>query len=184
MPHSFLRQIPCCPLWPQDILHVGAIGYGWLSAAQSVGSVAVAFILAQKTEIGNKAGCCFRVITVWDCHHRFRTFSRNFALTFIALVLIGAGDAISTILRNTIRQLQTPDELRGRMISINQIFFAGGPRLGEVEAGLVAQVFGTPIAIITGGIGCLISVAVVAMRWPQLRKYNGDEPVVAGAADN
>jgi hypothetical protein len=97
--------------------------------------------------------------------------------------LIGAGDAVSTVLRNTIRQLQTPDALRGRMISINQIFFAGGPRLGEMEAGLVAQAFGTPISIITGGIGCLISVIVVAIKFPQLRNYKGDEPVKAGAAN-
>jgi len=97
-----------------------------------------------------------------------------------ALILVGASDTISTVLRNTIRQLQTPDYLRGRMVSINQIFFAGGPQLGEVEAGLVAQAFGTPAAIITGGIGAVLSVIAITMRYPQLRQYNGDEPVLAG----
>ena len=101
--------------------------------------------------------------------------SRNFVLTFIALVLVGGGDAISTVLRNTIRQLQTPDELRGRMISINQIFFQGGPQLGEVESGLVAQAFGPAAAIISGGLGCVLAAGLVARRWPQLRGYDGGE---------
>ena len=86
-----------------------------------------------------------------------------------------AADAVSTILRNTIRQLQTPDGMRGRMTSINQIFFAGGPQLGEIEAGLVAEALGVPFAIFSGGIGCLLAAGFIAMRWPQLRGYNGDE---------
>ena len=99
----------------------------------------------------------------------------------IALIFIGASDSVSAIIRNTIRQLQTPDYIRGRMTSINQIFFLGGPQLGEVEAGLVAQLFSAPAAVITGGIGCLLAVGWIARRWPQLRHYNGDEPVKAGA---
>ena len=170
------------PFVAQDILHVGAIGYGWLSAAQSVGSVTVAFILAQTNRIRRQGKLLLGGITLFGIATILFGLSHNFYLTFGALILIGAGDAVSTVLRNTIRQLQTPDELRGRMISISQIFFAGGPRLGEVEAGLVAQAFGTPLSIITGGIGCLISVVVVALRFPQLRKYNGDEPLIAGKA--
>lgn len=168
------------PFVAQDILKVGAIGYGWLSAAQSVGSVTVAFILAQTSRIRRQGKLLMWGITLFGFATILFGLSRSFVLTFVALILIGAGDAVSTVLRNTIRQLQTPDELRGRMISINQIFFAGGPRLGEVEAGLVAQAFGTPISIITGGIGCLISVVVVALKFPQLRNYNGDEPWKAG----
>ncbi len=168
------------PFVAQDILKVGAIGYGWLSAAQSVGSVVVGFTLAQSRRIRKQGKLLIGGVTLFGLATILFGLSRSFALTFAALVLIGAGDAVSTVLRGTIRQLQTPDELRGRMISINQIFFAGGPRLGEMEAGLVAQAFGTPISIITGGIGCLISVVVVALKFPQLRKYNGDEPWKAG----
>jgi MFS family permease len=98
----------------------------------------------------------------------------------IALVFIGASDAVSTIIRNTIRQLHTPDSLRGRMISINQIFFTGGPQLGEVESGLVAQGFGPGAAIITGGIGCILAAGLIAAKWPQLAKYRGDEKISAG----
>lgn len=168
------------PFVAQDILKVGVIGYGWLSAAQSIGSVTVAFILAQKTRVRKQGRLLLWGVTIFGLATIAFGLSETFALTFAALVLIGAGDAVSTVLRNTIRQLQTPDAMRGRMISINQIFFAGGPRLGEVEAGLVAQAFGTSISIITGGIGCLISVVVVAFKYPQLRKYNGDEPWKAG----
>jgi MFS family permease len=101
-----------------------------------------------------------------------------------ALIIIGAADTVSTIIRNTIRQLATPDYIRGRMTSINQIFFQGGPQLGEVEAGLVAQIFGAPIAVISGGVGCILAVIWIARRWPQIRKYNGDEPVIAGSSAN
>jgi hypothetical protein len=95
-------------------------------------------------------------------------------------MLIGASDTVSMIIRNTIRQLQTPDNMRGRMTSINQIFFMGGPQLGELEAGLAAQFFGPVVAVVSGGIGCLVAVGWIARRFPSLRKYTGDEPALAG----
>jgi hypothetical protein len=67
------------------------------------------------------------------------------------------------------------------MTSVNQIFFQGGPQLGEIEAGAVAQLFGAPFAIVTGGIGCILGTGLIVARWPQLISYNGDEPVAAGA---
>ncbi len=169
------------PFVAKDILHTDAIGYGWLSAAQSIGSVAIGFYLAQRYNLKRQGRLLISGVSLFGLATILFGVSRNFVLTFAALVILGAGDAISAVLRSTIRQLQTPDELRGRMISINQLFFASGPRLGEVEAGLVAQAFGTPVSIISGGIGCLISVVVVAMKFPQLRHYNGDEPYKAGA---
>jgi MFS family permease len=107
-------------------------------------------------------------------------FSRSFIIAMLALIVVGGADTVSTIIRNTIRQLSTPDYIRGRMTSVNQIFFQGGPQLGEVEAGAVAQLFGAPFAIISGGIGCILATLWIARRWPQIRKYNGDESVVAG----
>ena len=168
------------PFVVQDVLHAGAIQYGWLSAAQSIGSVTVGLIMAEALHINKQGKLLIAGVTAFGAATILFGISRSFTLTMIALIIVGAGDAVSTVLRSTIRQLQTPDEMRGRMVSINQIFFAGGPQLGEVEAGAVASAFGTPFAIISGGIGCIIAVAVVAFKWPALRKYNGDEPVKAG----
>jgi hypothetical protein len=66
------------------------------------------------------------------------------------------------------------------MTSVNQIFFMGGPQLGEVEAGLAAQFLGAPMAVISGGVGCLLAVGWIVRRWPMIRHYNGDEPILAG----
>src|SRR4030095_10484687 len=90
--------------------------------------------------------------------------------------------SVSTTIRNTIRQLQTPDHIRGRMTSVNQIFFQGGPQLGEIEAGAVAQLFGAPFAIITGGIGCIVGLGLIVAKRPQLMAYDDHEPGLAGAA--
>lgn len=168
------------PFVAQDVLHVDAVGYGWLAASQSIGSVIVAFIMSQKKQILGQGKLLLRAVAGFGLATLMFGVSKSYFLTMAALILVGASDTISTVLRNTIRQLQTPDHLRGRMVSINQIFFAGGPQLGEVEAGLVAQAFGTPAAIITGGIGAVLSVIAIALRYPQLRQYNGDEPILAG----
>jgi MFS family permease len=101
--------------------------------------------------------------------------SRFFWLTMLALILMGVFDGLSSIIRNTSRQLLTPEPMRGRMISISQIFLRGGPQLGEVESGLMAQVLGIPFAIVTGGIGCLLATWIVVKKIPQLWQYKGDE---------
>jgi MFS family permease len=168
------------PFVARDILHVGAIQYGWLSASQSIGGVVADFILSQRAKIRRQGTLLLSAVTLFGIATILFGLSRSFWFTMLALVGVGAADAVSTILRNTIRQLQTPDYIRGRMTSVNQIFFMGGPQLGEIEAGMVAQAFGTPIAIISGGIGCIVAMAMIALRWPQLQKYNGDEPILAG----
>jgi len=99
-------------------------------------------------------------------------FSRTFWITFACLALTGVADTVSMVFRNVIRQLETPDRLRGRMIGVNMVFFIGGPQLGEMEAGAVANWFGAPFSVITGGLGCLLAVAWVAASTPQLRTYH------------
>jgi hypothetical protein len=88
--------------------------------------------------------------------------SRNFWLTFVCLGLSGATDTVSLVLRNIIRQLATPDRVRGRMTGVNMIFYMGGPQLGELEAGLAANWLGAPLAVVTGGVGCLLATLWVA----------------------
>ena len=165
------------PFVATDILHVGPIRYGWLSAGQSIGTLIVALYLSQKQNIQRQG----KIIVLSIAAMGFATIvfglSTSFWLTMLALVLIGVFDGLSTIIRNTVRQLQTPDVMRGRMMSITQIFFKGGPQLGEVESGLVAQVFSVPFAIISGGIGCVIASWAVIRKYPQLWEFNGDEPI-------
>jgi hypothetical protein len=98
--------------------------------------------------------------------------SRSFWLTFLCLAMTGATDTVSMIIRNVIRQLETPDRLRGRMTGVNMVFFMGGPQLGELEAGAVANWFGAPFSVISGGVGCLIATTWIAAATPVLRRYH------------
>ncbi len=165
------------PIVARDVLHVGVVQYGWLSAAQSAGAVLAALILSQVEQIRRQGAVFLGSVVAFGLATIAFGLSRGFVLAWGALALAGAADSVSTIIRNTIRQVRTPDHIRGRMTSVNQIFFRGGPQLGEIEAGLAAQFFGAPFAIVTGGVGCLLGIAWIVRKWPQLRSYNGDESV-------
>jgi MFS family permease len=169
------------PIIAVDVLHVGAVAYGWLSAAQAMGAMVTALVISQINEIRRQGAVFLLAVVVFGFATIIFGSARTFIIAMVALIIVGAADTVSTIIRNTIRQLATPDYIRGRMTSVNQIFFQGGPQLGEVEAGLAAQFFGAPFAVISGGIGCILAVVWIARQWPQIRKYNGDEPVVAGS---
>ena len=98
--------------------------------------------------------------------------SRWFWLTFACLMLTGATDTVSMVIRNIIRQLETPDRLRGRMAGVNMVFFIGGPQLGEFEAGAVANWLGATFSVVSGGVGCLLATGWVAASTPELRHYH------------
>lgn len=164
------------PFVAMDILKVGVVEYGWLSAGQSIGAVSVGLFMSQRKRIKHQGKLLLGAVVVFGLATIVFGLGRSFWIVLIALIATGGADEVSTILRNTIRQMQTPDHLRGRMVSINQIFFNGGPQLGEVESGLVAQAFGIPAAIISGGLGCVLAVALIGGFWPQLRRYDGSEP--------
>ena len=172
------------PIIAVDVLHVGAVAYGWLSAAQAIGAMIAALVISQLHQIRRQGIIFMLAVVVFGVATILFGASRLFILSMLALVIVGSADTVSTIIRNTIRQLSTPDYIRGRMTSVNQIFFQGGPQLGEVEAGLVAQFLGAPFAVISGGLGCILAVIWINRRWPQIRVYNGDEPVMAGKPAN
>jgi MFS family permease len=163
------------PFVAMDILHVGPIQYGWLSASQSIGTMMVGLYLSQKHNLSRQGLLISVSVTAFGLATILFGVSTSFWLTMLSLILIGAFDGLSTIIRNTVRQLLTPDTMRGRMMSITQIFFKGGPQLGEVEAGFAAQLFGVPFAIISGGVGCVLAAFIVVKKFPQLWKYNGNE---------
>jgi hypothetical protein len=161
-----------------DILHVGPIQYGWLSASQSIGTLMIGVYLSQKTNLKRQGLLISVSVALFGLATILFGASNLLWLTMLALILIGASDGLSTIIRNTVRQLLTPDAMRGRMMSITQIFFKGGPQLGEMEAGFVAQWLGVPFAIISGGVGCILAACLVVKKFPQLWSFNGDEALV------
>ncbi|MBM3151085.1 MAG: MFS transporter [Chloroflexi bacterium] len=168
------------PIVARDILKVGEVGYGWLVSAQSIGSVTAAAIVSQVANLRRQGPIILGAVFAFGAGTIVFGLVEAFLPAMLDLVAIGAADAVSAIIRNTIRQLQTPDHIRGQMTSINQIFFQGGPQLGELEAGLVGSLFGVPAAIISGGIGAILAVMFTMGKRPQWRKYNGDEQIMAG----
>jgi MFS family permease len=169
------------PIFAKEILKVGSVAYGWLMSAQAIGAMLAAAIISQLKEIRRQGPILLVAVVFFGAATVLFGLSRSFSLSMLALMIVGASDAVSAIIRNTIRQLQTPDEMRGRMTSINQIFFRGGPQLGEIEAGVVGQFFGVPMVAISGGIACVLGVGIIARIWPQLASYNGDEHEAVGA---
>ena len=161
------------PIFARDILRVGPEGLGILYAGESVGAVIAGAGLSFAGEIKRQGAVLLIAVAVYGVATALYGASQWFALSFLFLVLLGFGDTISTILRSTIRQITTPDHLRGRMTSVNMIFFQGGPQLGELEAGLVAAAFGAPFSVISGGVATVVLVALTAWRAPKLREYSG-----------
>jgi MFS family permease len=160
------------PLYAQDILGVGAHGYGWLYAAPAVGAMITSAIMVRAVEWIDRRGdwLIVAVASYGDATVLFG-LSRHFWLSFACLAATGATDTVSMVFRNLIRQLETPDRLRGRMMGVNMVFFMGGPQLGELEAGLVAQWLGAVFSVVSGGIGCVVATLWIAATTPALRRY-------------
>lgn len=163
------------PIIARDMLKVGEVGYGLLGAAGSAGSVLAAFVVSQLPNLRRQGPIFLTAVIVFGLATIAFGLSQTFWLAFITLALMGAADSVSTIIRNTIRQLNTPDHIRGRMTSINQVFFQGGPQLGEVRAGLVASAMGVPFAIVSGGVWTILAALLIAAKWPVLRQYDSHE---------
>ncbi|MBI3448118.1 MAG: MFS transporter [Acidobacteria bacterium] len=160
------------PIFAQDILHVGPHGYGWLYAAPSIGAVLAGVAMVRLVDrIDRRGMVLIQAVIVYGIATVLFGLSRSFALTFLCLAATGAADTVSMVLRNVIRQLGTPDALRGRMTGVNMVFFMGGPQLGEMEAGVVANAFGARASVVSGGIGCLVATVWLAAITPALRHY-------------
>jgi len=159
------------PIYAKDILHVGPQGYGWLYAAAAIGALATGAFMSLRSAFEHQGKYLLSSVFIYGLATIAFGFSKTFWFAFAALALTGSADTVSMIIRNTIRQLNTPEFLRGRMVSINMIFFMGGPQLGELEAGLIASWWGAPFSVITGGIGAALSVFFVAWKWPALWNY-------------
>jgi MFS family permease len=164
------------PIFAQDILRIGAQGYGWLYAAPAAGAMVTSALMVPLTDrIDRRGPVLLWAVAGYGLATVVFGLSRSFWLTFFCLAMTGATDTVSMIIRNIVRQFETPDRLRGRMIGVNMVFFQGGPQLGELEAGAVANWFGAPFSVVSGGIGCLIAVGWIAAATPMLRHYGRTE---------
>ena len=162
------------PIVADQILGVGAQGYGLLATAQPVGAVLAGTIMSLREEVQRQGWVLLISVGVYGLATALFGLSTVFWLSYAIFALTGAGDTVSTVIRGTIRQINTPDRLRGRMTSINMIFFMGGPQLGEMEAGAVAAVFGVPVALVTGGLATVALTGWIAWKYPRLRNYTAD----------
>lgn len=160
------------PLFADQVLHVGPVELGWMYAAPSAGAVLAALALTS-LRIPRQGPVLLWSIAIFGLCTAIFGLSRWLPLTLLALAGTGASDTVSMVIRGTIRQLLTPDELRGRMTAVNMIFFAGGPQLGEFESGIAASLLGGPAAVLLGGALCVAMVGAVAWRYGDLRRYNG-----------
>jgi MFS family permease len=170
----FASATALLPIYAAEILKVGAGGLGLLAAAPGAGSIVSGLAMARAGAIRRQGKAVLISVAVFGAATVVFALSRWFWLSLVMLAITGAADTVSTVLRQTIRQLVTPDYLRGRMTSVNMVFFMGGPQLGEFEAGAVAALIGATLSVLTGGIGCLVAVAAASLWAKSLMHYEGD----------
>jgi hypothetical protein len=175
------------PIFADQVLKVGPKGYGILAAAPAVGALAGALFLSVRPLPARQGRIFLWSVGIYGAATIVFGLSRSFLLTLFALALTGLADAVSTVIRQTLRQFITPDRLRGRMTSINMIFFMGGPQLGELEAGLVASLFastvvGVTVSVVSGGVATVVITAAIAAAAPFLRRYDFKAPAGADSA--
>ena len=163
------------PIVAGEILGVGAAGYGLLATAQPIGALVVGTVLSLRDELKKQGIILLLSVALYGLATAIFGVSTVFVLSYILFALTGAGDTVSSIIRGTIRQLSTPDELRGQMTSANMMFFMTGPQLGELRAGILASLFGAPFAIFSGGLATVLLTGWVAWRYPSIRRYNNAE---------
>jgi MFS family permease len=161
------------PIVASSILKLSADGYGLLATGQAVGSVLASVVLSLQHGIRKQGKVLLASVCIYGLATAVFGFSTSFIVSYVAYALTGAADSVSTVIRNTVRQLMTPDAIRGRMTGVNMLFFMGGPQLGELEAGAVAAPFGVPFSIISGGIATVLITLLVAAKYPLLRHFDG-----------
>jgi MFS family permease len=169
------------PIFADQVLHVGTRGLGMLYSAQPLGAAFAAGALSLLRLPKRQGPALLVAVASYGAAIAIFGVSPYFWLSLLALGWSGASDAVSVVVRSTLRQMLTPDELRGRMTSVNMMFFMGGPQLGEVEAGAVAKAFGARFSVASGGVLCVLVAAVVAVISPALRRYSSAELAAPGA---
>lgn len=158
------------PIFAKDILHVGPVGLGWLRAAPSVGAALMALILTHTPSFKRAGRTLLWAVIVFGLATIIFGLSRNFYLSLVALLVLGAADNISVVIRHSLLLLRTPDAMRGRIAAVNGIFISASNELGGFESGLVAWLLTPVISVVLGGVGTIIVVLAVAYFAPEMRR--------------
>lgn len=158
------------PVFARDILAVGPVGLGWLQAASSVGAVSMALFLAHRPALRHAGRTLLLAVAWFGLATIVFGLSRLFVLSLAMLLILGALDNVSVVIRSTLVLVRTPDEMRGRVGAVNSLFVSTSNQLGGFESGLAAQLVGPILAVVGGGIGTLVVVALVARHWPEMRR--------------
>lgn len=171
----FGGAVALLPAFADKILHAGAVELGFLRAAPAVGAVCMAFVIAYKPPTKNAGRNLFISVAAFGLSTVLFGLSTSFFWALFFLFLTGAFDNVSVVIRHTILQLSTPDEMRGRVSAVNGIFIGSSNEIGAFESGASARAFGLKPSIIMGGILTLLVVAITAKLSPKLRKLNIDQ---------
>ena len=171
----FGGAIALLPAFADKVLHAGAVELGFLRAAPAVGAVCMAFVIAYKPPTKNAGRNLFISVAAFGLSTVLFGLSTSFFWALFFLFLTGAFDNVSVVIRHTILQLSTPDEMRGRVSAVNGIFIGSSNEIGAFESGASARAFGLKPSIIMGGILTLLVVAITAKLSPKLRKLNIDQ---------
>jgi MFS family permease len=170
------------PIFAKDILQVGAQGLGWLRAAPAIGALVVAISLAHRPPLRRPGVSLLQAVAGFGVATIVFGLSHHFWLSFLMLALTGALDNVSVVVRGTLMQTLTPDEMRGRVAAVNSIFISSSNELGEFESGCVAALFGATASVVGGGLGTILVVVAVIWLWPRLLKlgplYRIEEPTL------
>jgi MFS family permease len=165
----FGGAVALLPIYATDVLKVGSAGLGVLRAAPSVGAVLMAITLTQLPPMKKAGKTLLTVVAGFGVATIIFGISKSFILSVAMLALLGCLDNVSVVIRGTLLLTQTPDEMRGRVSSVNNVFIGISNELGAFESGLVAGLFGPVFAVVSGGIGTLLVVLATAQFFPELR---------------
>jgi MFS family permease len=164
------------PIFAKDILQVGPQGLGILYAASACGALAGGFFLSFAGAINNIGRWILAGVTIYGAALLFFGASDLLWCSVLLLAISGVGDTVSAIMRSTINQLETPEDLRGRMSSINSLFTNCGPQLGQFQAGVLAAIVGPELAVVSGGFVILFIVALLMVKFPHVRDFQIRSP--------
>ena len=158
------------PIFADQILHVGPVGLGWMRAMPAIGAFGTALAVAHLPPMKQAGRTLLWCVSGFGIATIAFGLSKAFWLSLGVLFFVGAFDSVSVIIRGSIVQLITPDEMRGRVSSVNNIFIGTSNEFGALESGLTAALFGPVVSVVAGGIGTILVVLGVAFRWPETRK--------------